>query len=180
MTTTQSEDTVSKRMILPIQGMTCASCVAHVEKALKGIEGVGEANVNLATERASVTLTAEETNLSEMVVAVRDAGYDVGTEKVILPIGGMTCASCVAHVQHALSELDGVVKVNVNLATERALVEYVPGLVGMEDFRKAVADAGYEVLEAAAEVEREGEDEAERKMAEARFRNSKRSTGLVR
>jgi Cu+-exporting ATPase len=170
MTTMQSEDTESRQMILPIQGMTCASCAAHVEKALKGIEGVSEANVNLATERASVTLTAEETNLGEMVVAVRDAGYDVGTEKVILPIGGMTCASCVAHVEHALKELDGVVKVNVNLATERALVEYVPGLVGMEDFRRAVADAGYEVLEAAAEVEREEEDEAERKMAEARFR----------
>jgi Cu+-exporting ATPase len=161
---------MTKQVTLPIRGMTCASCAAHVEKALKGIEGVGEANVNLATERASVTLTAEEANLGEMVVAVRDAGYDVGTEKVILPIGGMTCASCVAHVEHALKELDGVVKVNVNLATERALVEYVPGLVGMEDFRRAVADAGYEVLEAAAEMEREGEDEAERKMAGARFR----------
>jgi Cu+-exporting ATPase len=170
MTTTQSEDTVSKQMLLPIEGMTCASCASHVEKALKEIEGVSDASVNLATERASVELTAEGAGLGEMVVAVRDAGYDVGTEKVILPIGGMTCASCVAHVERALSELDGVVEASVNLATERAIVEYVPSLVGMEDFRRAVADAGYEVLETAAEAEREEEDEAERKMAEARLR----------
>ncbi len=86
-----------------------------------------------------------------MVKAVRNAGYDIGTEKMILRIGGMTCASCVAHVEEALRSLDGVLEANVNLATERATVEYIPGLVGMEDFRRAVADAGYEVLEMPAE-----------------------------
>ncbi len=161
---------MTKQMTLPIRGMTCASCVAHVEKALKEIEGVSEANVNLATERASVALADTEVGLGQMVAAVRDAGYEVGTEKVILPIGGMTCASCVAHVEEALRELDGVVSVSVNLATERALVEYVPGIVGIEDFRRAVADAGYEVLEAGAEERQEQVDEAERKMSQARFR----------
>jgi len=161
---------MTKQMTLPIRGMTCASCVAHVEKALKEIEGVSEANVNLATERASVALADREVELGQMVAAVHDAGYEVGTEKVILPIGGMTCASCVAHVEEALRELDGVVSVSVNLATERALVEYVPGIVGMEDFRRAVADAGYEVLESGAEERQEEVDEAERKMSQARFR----------
>ncbi len=161
---------MSEQMVLPIQGMTCASCAAHVEKALNGVEGVGQATVNLATEKANVALVGEDTQVGELIVAVRDAGYDVATEKVILPIGGMTCATCVAHVEHALQGVEGVLQVNVNLATERATVEFVPGVATMEDFRRAVADAGYEVVEAAAEAEREEEDEAERKMADARFR----------
>jgi len=161
---------MAKQTTLPIRGMTCASCAAHVEKALKGIEGVREANVNLATERASVEFTDEATKIDEMIAAIRNVGYDVGSEKVILPIGGMTCASCVAHVEQALNKVDGVLEASVNLATERAIVEYVPGLVGMEDFRRAVADAGYEALEAAEVAEQEEADEAERKMAAARSR----------
>lgn len=160
-----------KQATLPIRGMTCASCVAHVEEALKEIEGVQEANVNLATERARVAFVPEQTKIEDMVEAVRNVGYDVGTEKVILPIGGMTCAACVAHVEEALRSLDGVLEANVNLATERAAVEYIPGLVGMEDFRRAVASAGYEVLEMPAEgAEKEERDEASEKMAAARFR----------
>ncbi|MEM4724640.1 MAG: copper ion binding protein, partial [Candidatus Hadarchaeum sp.] len=160
-----------KQATLPIRGMTCASCAAHVEEALKEIEGVSEASVNLATERARVAFVPERARVEDMVKAVRNAGYDVGTEKVILRIGGMTCASCVAHVEEALRSLDGVLEANVNLATERAAVEYIPGLVGMEDFRRAVADAGYEVLEMPAEREqKEEKDEAAEKMAAARLR----------
>ena len=162
---------MTKQIILPVQGMTCASCVAHVERALKQVPGVSEANVNLATERASVQFAPEQAKIHDLVAAVREAGYDVATEKVLLPIGGMTCASCAAHVEQALNKLDGVLGANVNLATERAAVEYIPGVAGMEDFRRAVAEAGYEVLEAPAE---EGEkkvlDEAEQKMLAARFR----------
>nr|MBC7245568.1 copper-translocating P-type ATPase [Chloroflexota bacterium] len=162
---------VPKQATLPIRGMTCASCAAHVEEALKEVEGVSEANVNLATERARVAFAPERTKTEDIVRAVRNAGYDVGTEKVILPIGGMTCASCVAHVEEALRSLDGVLEANVNLATERATVEYIPGLVGMEDFRRAVADAGYEVLEMPTEGEQKEErDEVAEKMAAARFR----------
>ncbi len=162
---------MSEQMILPIRGMTCASCVAHVEEALKEIEGVSEANVNLATERARVAFAPEETKLGDMVIAVHDAGYEVGTEKVILPIGGMTCAVCAGHVEEALKGLEGVLEASVNLATERATVEYVPGLASLEDFHKVVADAGYEVLVTDDGTEQKEEvDEAERKMAEARFR----------
>ncbi len=161
----------TRQATLPIRGMTCAACASHVEEALKEVEGVGEANVNLATERARVAFASERANVEDMVVAVRDAGYDVATEKVVFPVGGMTCAMCVQHVEEALKNLDGVLTASVNLASERALVEYVPGMVGMEDFRKAVADAGYEVLEAGEGAEDSEEvDEAERKMAEARFR----------
>ncbi|MGC8786889.1 MAG: heavy-metal-associated domain-containing protein, partial [Anaerolineae bacterium] len=70
-----------KQATLPIRGMTCASCAAHVEEALKEIEGVSEANVNLATERARVAFSPERARVEDMVKAVRNAGYDVGTEK---------------------------------------------------------------------------------------------------
>ena len=128
---------MAKQATLPIRGMTCASCAAHVEEALKGLKGVSEANVNLATERARVIFSPEQAKVQDMVVAVRDAGYDVGTEKVILPIRGMTCASCSAHVEEALRGLDGVLSANVNLATERATVEFIPGLVGIRGEQEA-------------------------------------------
>ena len=161
---------MSKQTTLPVVGMTCASCVAHVEKALRKVEGVAEANVNLATERASVEFAPEETAVEELITAVREAGYDVASEKTLLPIGGMTCASCVAHVEKALRNVDGVIEANVNLATERASVEFVTGAVGLEDLRRAVSEAGYEVLDSAEEEADVEIDEAERKMQGARFR----------
>jgi len=161
-----------QQLSLPVRGMTCASCVAHVEKALKGVEGVAEVNVNLATEKASVALNTEAAGIGSLVAAVQETGYEIPTETTTLPIGGMTCASCVAHVERALSKVPGVVTANVNLATEKATLSYVPGVAGLSDFRRAVAETGYEVLEAPAEAlaEAEREDEAERKMRESRFR----------
>ena len=161
---------MAKQATLPITGMTCASCSAHVEEALKEIEGVTEANVNLATERARV-MYSEDVPVNKMVSAVRDAGYDVGTEKAVLPIVGMTCASCSAHVEEALSKLDGVLSANVNLATERATVEYIPGLVGMDEFRRAVSEAGYEVGALPLEnVQKQEVDQVAEKMKADRFR----------
>jgi len=160
-----------KRFTLPIRGMTCASCASHVEKALKELEGVGDAAVNLATERASVSVSEHGATLDAMRNAVREAGYEVGSEKVVLAIGGMTCAMCSRHVEDALQGLDGVLSASVNLASERAVVEYIPTLVGMEDFRNAIGGAGYELLEAGDRVGPDAQpDEAEAKMQAARFR----------
>ena len=163
----------TKQLTLPVQGMTCASCVSHVERGLNKVDGVTAANVNLATERATVTFDPTRAKPADLVSAVRDVGYDVPVEKVVLPIGGMTCASCVSHVERALNKVDGVLAANVNLATEKATVEYIAGLVGLADFQRAVAEAGYEVLEAPEEgVAEEGEevDQEELKMKAARFR----------
>jgi len=156
----------TKQLILPVEEMTCASCVAHVERGLREVQGVAGANVNLATERAAVQFDPKQVKLADLVTAVRDVGYDVAVEKVTLPIGGMTCASCVSHVERGLNEVDGVLTANVNLATEKATVEYVSGLVSLADLKRAVADVGYEVLEIEEEVE--GANEEERKMAQAR------------
>jgi Cu+-exporting ATPase len=165
----------AKQVTLPIQGMTCASCVTHVAHGLEKVPGVAEVQVNLATEKATVVFDNGAVPLTTLLQAVKETGYDVATEKVSLPIGGMTCASCVAHVEGALAETPGVVSVNVNLATEKASVEYVPALTGLPDFRRAVAEVGYEVLPTAEEGPGPGLAEEElsrevRKMQDARRR----------
>ena len=136
-----------RQITLPIKGMTCASCVSHVTHALEEAPGVEEATVNLATEKATVKQGLEAAMLGDLVRAVEDAGYGVGTDKMTLGIGGMTCASsCVGHVEHALRDVEGVLSAGVNLATERATVEYVPGVAGISEMRHAVEDAGYSVV----------------------------------
>ena len=146
---------------LPIEGMTCAACVMHVEHALLETPGVVAATVNLATERASVSLKPGPVPLDALRHSVADAGYDVGAADATLNVGGMTCAACVMHVEHALRDVAGVMDASVNLATERARVSYVPGLAGIPDFREALEDSGYrlesvegDAKDSAAELER--------------------------
>jgi Cu+-exporting ATPase len=134
---------------LPIKGMTCASCVARNEKTLGKTPGVESAAVNLATEAARVTFDASQTSVADLVKAIRDGGYDVATASVTLPVGGMTCASCVARVERAVRKLPGVVEASVNLATEQAKVDYIPGATGRAAIVAAVRDAGYDVPGAA-------------------------------
>ncbi len=160
----------SQELTLPITGMTCASCVAHVEKALNEVPEVAEAAVNLATERATVHFSNGRVDTDTLIKAVRDSGYDVLIETISLPIGGMTCASCASHVEKGLSDLPGVVSATVNLATERATVAYVPGVAGLADFKRAVAETGYQVLEMESGAGEDEADQEERKMADARFR----------
>ncbi|MDH7486867.1 MAG: heavy metal translocating P-type ATPase, partial [Anaerolineae bacterium] len=141
-----------------------------MQRALDKVEGVTEATVNLATEQATVRFVPDLVSLEMFEQAVREAGYEVATEKVSLPIGGMTCASCVAHVEKALAGVPGVLNVSVNLATEKAVVEYIPTVTGLADFRRAVAEAGYEVLPTAEEKAEEELSREVRKMRDARRR----------
>jgi Cu+-exporting ATPase len=126
-----------------VRGMTCASCVSHVEKALSKVAGVEAARVNLATERAGVSLSREAKS-ADLVRAVTEAGYEPVVETAVLGVGGMTCASCVAHVEKALLAVPGVVDASVNLATERAQVRALAGPGMEEKLRRAIKDAGYE------------------------------------
>ncbi len=155
---------------LPVEGMTCASCVSHVQKALQSVSGVDEAAVNLATEQATVQFDPELVRLGTLKQVVHDAGYEVSSEAKTLSIGGMTCASCVAHVEHALSGVPGVLEASVNLATEKATVAYVPGTVQLGDLERAVKDAGYEVLAEEGEAQADASSREERQMRAARWR----------
>ncbi len=148
---------------LQIEGMTCASCVARVERALKTVPGVVNASVNLATERAEVTATSA-VGLPALIRAVSDAGYEATADATDLIIDGMTCASCVARVERALQAVPGVTLASVNLATEHATVE---GIADPAALIAAVDRAGYEARVAiddsaakAAETARKSEDSA--------------------
>ncbi|MCC6446196.1 MAG: copper-translocating P-type ATPase [Armatimonadetes bacterium] len=138
-----------------VRGMTCASCVARVEKALSKVEGVESAGVNLATERATVLYNAEKTSPEALMASVEDIGYEArpleaaGVQTFELNIQGMTCASCVARVEKALSKVEGVESAGVNLATETATVRAAPS-VQAERLIEAVENTGYTAALAAA------------------------------
>ncbi len=162
-----------KEIALPVMGMTCANCALTIERSLGKAEGVTQARVNLASEKAIVTYDPGLVRGEVLVSSIRDAGYDVATAKVELPITGMTCSNCVRNVERALKKVDGVLSVNVNLATERATVEYVPSLAGLDALKQAVADAGYGVIEL------EGEMRAEDVEAQAREEEIRRQRRLL-
>ncbi|PLP55970.1 copper-translocating P-type ATPase [Mesorhizobium loti] len=128
---------------LGIDGMTCASCVGRVEKAIAAAPGVASASVNLATERAEVAFSGKP-DLAPVLAAVAGAGYQARSETVELTIKGMTCASCVARIERALKAVSGVTNASVNLATERATVTILAGAVELSSLEAAVHGAGYE------------------------------------
>ena len=132
---------------LPISGMTCASCVSHVEGALKEIPGVGGVVVNLATSKAALDYDPQKVKLADMQRAVEDVGYTVPTAELTLDVRGMTCASCVAHVEGALKELSGVQEAVVNLGLGTARVTHIPGVVTASVMKRAVREVGYEASE---------------------------------
>jgi Cu+-exporting ATPase len=135
-----------KKTELKISGMTCAMCSSTIEKSLSGLPGVSRAQVNLGNELASVEYDPTQVNLGDLEKAVTDAGYDTVNEQVILKVGGMTCATCEKTVTDALKHLDGVVKVTVNLATEKVSVTYNQRMTTLADMKKAIDDAGYQYL----------------------------------
>lgn len=104
-----------------VRGMTCASCVARIERALHAVPGVQDVSVNLATEKASVR-AASDISIATLSAAVTQAGYQVPLQTVDLAIDGMTCASCVGRVEKALQKIPGVISATVNLATEKAQI----------------------------------------------------------
>jgi P-type Cu+ transporter len=153
-----------------VTGMTCASCVRRIEKTLRMVAGVGEANINLATERAKVIYDPRTTSLDQLQAAVERAGYGVGgmqldtehtplaapqesvianaadgeyPDGVLLPIEGMTCAACVTRIERALGHVPGVREASVNLATGKAHVAFDPTMATVGQLRAAVEKAGY-------------------------------------
>jgi Cu+-exporting ATPase len=136
-----------KTVTVGISGMTCASCVAILEKGLGELEGVHHTTVNLATDKATITYNPNNVKVENFINTIRELGYEVSSQKITIPISGMTCASCVLTIEKTLQSLDGVMSATANLATEKVSVEYLPSLISFRDMKKAVEDAGYTVLE---------------------------------
>ena len=149
-----------QQVSLTVRGMSCAACVAKVEKALKNMPGVFNANVNLVTGKAGVEFDPGTTGVDTLVQTVTGLGYEVDAEELSLKVGGMSCAACVAKVERVLKRTPGVTGAVVNLATESAKINYLPGIVDQVRLKKVITDLGYEVSErseAGSELDREQE-----------------------
>lgn len=142
-----------KHLTLPILGMTCANCVATVERNLKKAEGVESANVNLSSERAAVSYDAQKASLQDFIQLVQRAGYEIAMGEASLSIKNLSDTSDVKRLEKVLKEKEGVIEANVNLATEKAMVKYVPTVISQNDLRRTIRSAGFEMLEKDLQVE---------------------------
>lgn len=139
-----------------ITGMTCAACAQRIQKSVSKLDGVNEANVNIATERLSVEYEESKVSKAKIQEVVEKLGYGIIGEKktnsVTIPIGGMTCAACAQRIEKILNKLDGVEKASVNLATEKATIVYDPQVVRLSGIKKSIEKLGYKALD----IEQEG------------------------
>jgi Cu+-exporting ATPase len=145
----------SQPLILPITGMTCANCAMNIARGLKKLPGVSDANVNFASEQASVTFDPQTATATDLIQQVEKLGFRVTTARIDFPVTGMTCANCAMNVERALvKKVPGVVNAVVNIAAERATVDYLPSMVTPDDLVSAVEKAGFGAL-----IQQEGEPE---------------------
>ncbi len=143
--------------------MSCASCVEKVETGLSRLEGVKEASVNFASEKGTVLYDPSRVSVGRILKEIDNIGYATRTEEIIIPVRGMSCASCVDKIEAHLRELPGVTKAQVNFAAEKATVSFVPSIHAPVDLRRAIREIGYEPLEiadmpGAADYEKEARD----------------------
>ena len=132
-----------QKLTLPITGMTCANCAATIERVVKKLDGVAAANVNFAAESAAVAFDPRQLQLQDVVAKIQKSGFGVTTTRVEMPVTGMTCANCAATIERTLNKkVSGVVDAAVNFASERVLVEYVPGVLDVADIVGAIEKAG--------------------------------------
>jgi len=135
------------RITLPIEGMTCGACATTVQKRLQQEPGVIEAAVNYATGKSTMTVDEAEVRVSDLVRAVRDAGYDCAKSTIKFGVEGMHYATGVSRLEDALAVLPGVLSATANQATEQVVVEYVPGTVSTGDLQDVVEASGLSVAE---------------------------------
>ena len=139
----------ARRIEIPIHGMSCASCVSKIESGLSKLSGVEEVSVNFATQQATILYDPDIITVDRVIKQIRELGYEAAVEEAVLPIQGMSCASCVQRIERALLETPGVVAASVNFAVQRATVSYLASVARPADLRKAIEDAGYHVPEVA-------------------------------
>jgi Cu+-exporting ATPase len=136
----------TKQTTFHIQGMTCAACANRIEKGLSKIDGVSEATVNFALERATVTYEPEKATIDEMEAKIEKLGYQPVKESVDFQVHGMTCAACATRIEKGLNKLPGVSSATVNFALESAQVQYDSAQVSVQDLQQKVKKLGYEAI----------------------------------
>lgn len=170
--------TEEKQLILPVLGMTCANCVATVERNAKKVEGVNDAVVNFASEKVLLKYDPAVAQPEAVIERIHRAGYEVPTATLELPLLGMTCANCAGNIERALNKVDGVLEADVNYASEKATVNYIVGVTNRPELVAAVRMAGYDVVEAEAGEELEDAEAAARK-AEIRHQQKRFIVGAI-
>jgi Cu+-exporting ATPase len=169
-------------LTVPVLGMTCANCVAAVERNAKKVDGVDGANVNYASEKLTVeydpALMTSHDVLTDVIARVERAGYQVPTATADLALLGMTCANCANTIQRRLNKVDGVLDATVNYASEKASITYVPGVVERSELVAAVRKAGYDVVESGGDEEAE-DAEAAARAAEIRHQWKRLIVGVL-
>ncbi len=143
----------TKQLTLPITGMTCANCVAAVERNIKKVDGVQVANVNLSSERATVEFDPALAGLDDFLTKIERAGYGIAAGEADLLIQRMSDDNDARRLEKTLYELEGVIEAAVNFATERARVKYIPTIISQAELRRAVISAGFEAIETGADAE---------------------------
>lgn len=140
-----------ENQVLSIKGMTCAACAQRIEKVVRKLSGIGQATVNLASEKLFLEYNSQIVSLNTIKEAVSKIGYEVveksDNSNVTIPIGGMTCAACAQRVEKGIKKLEGIASVSVNFATEKATVVYDPHQVRLSAIREAIEKVGYKALE---------------------------------
>jgi P-type Cu+ transporter len=143
----------SKQVILPITGMTCANCVATVERNLKKEKGVTQANVNLSSERATVEYDPMISKLGNLIERVNRAGYGVATGEADLLIKRMSDDTDARRIERAINKVEGVLEVHVSITTEHARIRYIPTIISQTDLRRVIKSSGFEVVETGMDLE---------------------------
>ena len=143
----------SKRIVLDIGGMHCATCVQTIEKRLRKLEGIIYVSVNLAAEKAVIDYDPKLVDQQSIEKTITEIGYTVIHQNVTLKLGGMHCAVCAQTIEKVLNKQEGVYKAVVNFALETATVEYNPAQISLEVIKKTIREVGYEVIEPEGGVE---------------------------
>ena len=171
-----------KQMTLPVLGMTCANCVASVERNSKKVEGVTDASVNFANEKVTFSynpaVVKGQAVTTAVIERVKRAGYEIPTATLELPLLGMTCANCAANIERALNKVDGVLSATVNYANEKAAVTYATGAVSRAEMVAAVRKAGYDVVESDSDEDLEDAEAAARE-AEIQHQKNRLMVGIL-
>lgn len=168
-----------KTLTLPISGMTCANCALNIERVVGKMDGIQTVNVNFASELAKVTYNAEKLGLDDIAGQVKKAGFHVRNAKIDFAVTGMTCANCASNIERVLNKkVPGVSAAAVNLATERASVEYIAGMVSLEEIYRAVEKAGFGVVITQAGMNTADAEQAARD-AEIRVQTRKFIIGVI-
>ena len=141
----EEKEKENHNLTIPILGMKCAACASRVEKGLTAISGIHSANVNLALSKATINYDSKEVSFQDIVSEVSKIGYEVPEEEIELLIEGMSCASCAARIEKKLNTLAGVKKAAVNLASNKAYIQFVPGIINQAEIEEAIESLDYGV-----------------------------------